>query len=562
MTTQWSDVDRPRGLAIEQRVKSEDSFANCYNALFPEVFHAGIGVAVAGNEAIEEVGTVFNSNFDESDLMNLLMVASMYVDKHGMVPFRKRREGQLPEVVDFFSGKFARRIHVDGEVEYGWLNNARNAEDSAVKIYIDPIHGPSLSETDPYNSLISTLLHHLENMFWMRIDHSQMYYQLSHPPFGIMSSTGSRALAKIDPSENAFVDAANAGAQGLSIVASSERRFNDESTETVDKHFNAAVSRAAVEGARVRHEVNGLRTETFGMQAWATRRIKLPDGYEPVAFQQPQYVSIQENEEALSNRIHRLLGVPMTESSGGGNRLATSINAQRDSLKKSIARRREQMKNIFKYVFDNFLHEALVSDFTEKKDVIHSELESHPITYLEYYRWMVNEEKLRDHPVIDTMIEQVKDERRRRFAEQLEQTTNKLLLEAEREGTLLDRDVVLSHLTAISRNAEAIGTIQEKLDGGLNYSLVFNKTAFHDREVLLEMHDHGLISPQAASEMILLNEGTDEITAAKLSQGCTGISPTDSAKLELEYEKLKVQKINDKLKEGKGQPKKKKQKNA
>jgi hypothetical protein len=79
--------------------------------------------------------------------------------------------------------------------------------------------------------------------------------------------------------------------------------------------------------------------------------------------------------------------------------------------------------------------------------------------------------------------------------------------------------------------------------------------------MLIEMHEHGLISSQAASEMILLNEGTDEITAAALAKSCTGISPVDAAKIELEYEKLKVQnKRNDKPQGGKAQPKKKKPK--
>jgi hypothetical protein len=460
MTAQWCDLDTSRGIAIEQRVKTEDSFADCYNTLFPEVFHAGIGIALEGSDMIEAVEKIFS--FDETDLINLLSTASMYVDKHGMVPFRKTKDGQLPEVVDFFSGKFVRRIEADGEIKYGWLTNLRNAEDSSVDIYIDPIHGPSMSENDPYRSLISTMLHHLEAMYWKRIDHAQMYYQLCHPPFGVMASTGNRANTKIDPSENSFIDAANAGAQGMSIVSASERRYNEETSETVDKHFNEAVSRSTVEGKRVQYAVNGTRVETYALQTWATRRVKMPDGYEPVAFQQPHYIPINEDEQALNMRIHRLLGVPLSDTGGGGNKLAANIAAQRESLKNSVARRRTQLRDIFKFVFYNFLQEALVSDLKDRKEVVYKQLNSHPTTYLEYYRWMATEEKLRDHPTIDTMIIQIEEERKRRFMEKIEQTTNHLLLEAEGNGVILDRDVVISHLMAIEKDTIEFGSIQTR----------------------------------------------------------------------------------------------------
>ena len=569
MAEQRLPVDTAQGIRIEQRVKKEDAFPSCYADLKAEIFHSGIALRRVNGDSTEivEIKDLFENLFTEKDLINLLMRFQIYNDKHGMVPCR-RVKGQLPELVDFFSGEFHRTLRVTGKYDYDWVNGRSNTIDGSVTVYVDPDTGPTHSEIDPYNSRISRIMQHLDNMYWKRVDHAYMHYQVCHPPFGVMASAHMKSTTKIDPSENAFVDAALAGAENISIVAAADRRYNEETTATINRHFDEAVRRSEHSAStRLVTLPDGSRKPLSFMQSWAVHRVEMPVGFEPASFQAPPYVSIEEDEKSITNRIHRLLGVPVTESGSGANKLAANVATQNESLKKAVADRREHISAVFIFLYNNFLRELLVEELEDNKKALSDELyEKVPSTYMEYYRWMMEEQRLRDHAVIDKEFILDEQEQERRLIEKVEQTTNKLLLEAETEGTILDRDVVISHLMMIMRNVTEIVVTDRKLDSLDQYELVFRKSTFHDRELIIEMHTNGLISTKDASEIILINEGVDPETADMLSRSCTGISPTDAAKFELEKEKIKVQKVAAETKrkesasEGKGQKPAKKSK--
>lgn len=551
-----SEIDHKRGLEIERRVKAEDTFILCYKILEAEIFYAGISCSNDANDTknVVSIKDMFENRFDEYELVKCLMKFIMYLDKHGMVPCRSREDGNLPEIVDFFSGKFIRYLEADGTYTYSWFDNQKNIIDGSVVIYVDLVHGPCSCENDPYRSLISTILPRLKSMYWRRFDHDQMFFQVSHPPFGVMASPHMKSTTKIDQSENAYTDAAIAGAEGMSIVATSDRKYNEDMTETVNKHFADAELRCREETERTIIAPDGKQLPISYMHAWAVRRVEMPVGYEPANFQPPQYVPIEDQENALSLRIRNLMGVTSSDSESGGRKLEAHVKSQKETLNRTVVERRKQIAHVFKFLYSHFLRKSLVSTLEKKKKASYEVIEKVPSTYLEYYRWMVKERKLREHSSFNRDMMDEENERERAFIEKVEQTANKLILEADGERTYLDRDVVISHLLTIMKKTTEIAVIDRKLDKTEVCELVFTTSNARTSETILEMYSNGLIPPNEASFMMLRNEGIEERTAEEISRACTGISPTDTAKLELEYKKLEVQKMatENKRKEGEG----------